>query len=409
MFARPAPSIRRNGAMSMSSDFPGFSSAELEQRGAAWTAREIAQQPAVWLQVEKLVAEQRARLDEFLASSLADQGTRIVLSGAGSSSFIGECLAPALSACLQRRVEPIATTDLVSGPQLCLQSGVPTLLVSFARSGNSPESVATLDLAERVLANVHHLIITCNSEGELVRRARQLRSAHVLILPPATNDQGFAMTSSFSSMLLAAALAFGVIRSEAVASLARCAEALLPQARTLAQGLVARQFERVVYLGSNELRGLASEGALKLLELTDGRIATLADSTLGFRHGPKSIINDRTLVVVMLSNDLYARAYDQDLLEELRRDARAGDILALGAQPDGMHGGEHLLFAGMSDADDIELALLHVVLAQSYALLQSLALGLTPDRPNAAGVVNRVVQGVTIHPWRERRSDVPGR
>src|SRR5262249_20967591 len=156
----------------------------------------------------------------------------------------------------------------------------------------------------------------------------------------------------------AAALAFGAIRTEEVASLSRCAEALLPQARPLAQRLVGRQFERVVYLGSNELRGLASEAALKLLELTDGRIATLADSTLGFRHGPKSIINDRTLVVVMLSNDAYTRAYDQDLLNELRRDARAGEILALGARPDGMHGGEHLLFAGMIDADDIALALL---------------------------------------------------
>jgi tagatose-6-phosphate ketose/aldose isomerase len=392
----------------MSSDFPGFSSTELQARGGAWTAREIAQQPAVWLQVAQLVADQRARLDEFLGRALADPATRIVFSGAGSSSFIGECLAPALTAHLQRRVDSIATTDLVSGAHLRLQRGAPVLLVSFARSGNSPESVATLDVAERVSGNVHHLIITCNAEGELARRAPQLGSACVLLLPDATNDRSFAMTSSFSSMLLAGALAFGVMRGEAVASLARCAEGLLPQARSLAERLVARKFERVVYLGSNELRGLASEGALKLLELTDGRIATLSDSTLGFRHGPKSIINDRTLVVVMLSNDPYVRAYDQDLLAELRRDARAGGIVALGARP-GVHGVEHLLFAGMSDADDVALALLHVVFAQTYALLQSLALGLTPDRPNAAGVVNRVVQGVIIHPWQERPGDVPGR
>jgi tagatose-6-phosphate ketose/aldose isomerase len=354
----------------------------------------------MWRQVEQLIADQRARLDVFLASLLENPATRVVLTGAGTSAFIGNCLAPALSAHLRRRVDSIATTDLVSGPQLWLQSDVPTLIVSFARSGNSPESVATIDLAEQAVANVHHLIVTCNADGELARRASGLRNAYVLVLPEATNDRSFAMTSSFSSMLLTAALVFGVIRSESVAAMARSAEALLPKVWPLAQRLVTRGFERVVYLGSNELRGLASEAALKLLELTDGRIVALAESTLGFRHGPKTVINDKTLVVVMLSNDRYTRAYDCDLLKELQRDARAGAILALGARPEGMEGGEHLLFAGMSDAADLEVALLHIVVAQCYALLQSLALGLRPDRPNAAGVVNRVVQGVTIHPWR---------
>ena len=70
---------------------------------------------------------------------------------------------------------------------------------------------------------------------------------------------------------------------------------------------------------------------------------------------------------------------------------------------------QQLLFGGVGEARDIELCLLHILVAQSYGLLQSLALGLTPDRPNAAGVVNRVVQGVTIHPWPEQRDDVPGR
>jgi tagatose-6-phosphate ketose/aldose isomerase len=207
------------------------------------------------------------------------------------------------------------------------------------------------------------------------------------------------MTSSFSSMLLAAALLFGAIPPTAVTALAGAATAVLEESWPLAQRLVAQSFERVVYLGSNELRGLASEAALKMLELTDGRIVAMADSTLGFRHGPKTIINDRTLVVVMLSNVAYTRAYDRDLLHELRRDGRAGAILALGARADGMEGGQHFTFAQMSEASDLEVALLSALVAQSYALMQSLALGLTPDRPNASGVVNRVVQGVIIHPW----------
>ena len=386
----------------------GFSAVELEARGAVWTAREIAQQPAVWLEVAQLVAREKARLVDFLAPLLASRDVRIVLSGAGTSAFIGECLAPALAGRLHRRVDAVATTDIVSGPNLRLQSDTPTLLVSFARSGGSPESVATVDLAEKTLQSVHHLIITCNPEGALARRAPTLRSAQVFVLPDATNDRGFAMTSSFTSMVLAAGLIFGLIRHESVPVLCSAADSLLPQVDALAQRLVAGEFQRVVYLGSNELSGLAAEAALKLLELTDGQTVAMAESTLGFRHGPKTIINGRSLVVVMLSNDAYTRAYDLDLLAELRKDARAGSILALTARPDA-GAGEQLLFKGMSEVSDIELALLYILVGQSYGLAQSLALGVTPDRPNAAGVVSRVVQGVTIHPWREKRDDVPGR
>ncbi|HWK48504.1 MAG TPA: SIS domain-containing protein [Steroidobacter sp.] len=393
----------------MATDFPGVGQAELQARGAEWTAREIAQQPSVWPQVERLVSEQRAQLDRFLQPLPAQSALRVVLSGAGTSSFIGDCLVPALSARLQRRVESIATTDLVSGPRLRLQSEVPTLLVSFARSGNSPESVAAVDLAERAVPDMHHLIITCNAEGELAKRVSDLRSAYLLVLPEATNDRSFAMTSSFTSMLLTAALAFGVLRPERVASVAMAATKVLQQAAAAVQRLVGREFQRVVYLGSNELRGLASEAALKLLELTDGKVVALADSTLGFRHGPKTVINDKTLVVVMVANDPYTRAYDLDLLAELRRDARAGAILALSARQDGLPEGHNVVYDGLRENSDFELAFAHILVAQSYALLQSLELGLTPDRPNAAGVVNRVVQGVTIHPWSEHREHVSRR
>jgi tagatose-6-phosphate ketose/aldose isomerase len=393
----------------ISSDLSSPTAASLESRGGMWTAREIAQQPQMWLRVEKLLAAEQVSLQQFVAPIVDDPSGRIVLTGAGTSAFIGQCLQPALSARLRCRVDAIATTDIVSAPHLWLNPAAPTLLVSFARSGNSPESGATLDLAEQVLGNVRHLVVTCNKDGELAVRARKMRNAHLVLLPEATNDRGFAMTSSFTCMLLAAALAFDAIQPPTVARLARSAELLLEQMPGCAQQLVGSRFERVIYLGSNELLGLAREAALKLLELTDGRIATLAESTLGFRHGPKSMVDSNTLVVVMLSNTTYTRAYDVDLLEELRRDGKAGGILALSGRSDGSLPGEHLLFAGMDGASDIELSLLHVIVAQCYALAESLERGLRPDVPNAAGVVNRVVQGVTIYPWQEQDEDVSRR
>lgn len=376
---------------------------------ASATEREIAQQPDVWPQIAALVGDERARFDRFVAPLLKNPTLRIVLSGAGTSSFIGACLAPALAAHLKRRVDALATTDLVAGPHLHLQRDVPTLLVSFARSGNSPESVAAIDIAEQALTHSYHLVVTCNAEGALAKRALNRPNAFVLLLPAVTDDRGFAMTSSFSSMLLTAALTFGILTPDCVPRIARAARAAMAPAQALAQRLAAQRFERVVFLGSNELRGLAAEAALKLLELTDGRTVALSESVLGFRHGPKTVINDRTLVVVLLSQNAYARAYDCDLLDELRRDARAAAILAVGAEHEGLGKVERLTFAGMNDVSNLEVALLDVVFAQILALRQSLELGLTPDRPNAAGVVNRVVQGVSIYPWQEDRTDVSRR
>jgi tagatose-6-phosphate ketose/aldose isomerase len=216
------------------------------------------------------------------------------------------------------------------------------------------------------------------------------------------------MTSSFTSMVLVAALAFGVIPASRVAALARAGEAALPRAQALAVTLAAQGFERVVYLGSNALQSLAAESALKMLELTDGRTVAVSQSVLGFRHGPKTIVNARTLVVVFVSNDPYTRAYDRDLLEELAREARAGAIVAVGAES-GASGCERLELTGTREFSDLELALVDVILAQSLGLAQSLRFGLTPDNPNVSGVVSRVVQGVTIHPWSRELADVSRR
>jgi tagatose-6-phosphate ketose/aldose isomerase len=375
----------------------GFTEEQLDSLGAGLTAREIAQQGNVWLQAD-VIGNQRAAVAAFLEPLLARENLRIVLTGAGTSAFIGECLLPAMLA-QGRRVEAIATTDLVSGPGLFFQPQAPTLLVSFARSGSSPESLAAVALADQLLPEVHHLIITCNAEGALYRAAKECHSAFAILLPDAAHDRGFAMTTSFTSMLLTAALAFNLFPASAVGPLSRAALALPEQALSTMQDLVAGQFRRVVYLGSNALRGLAREAALKLLELTDGQVVALFDSPLGFRHGPKTIVDGQTLVVVMLSNDPHARRYDLDLLRELRRDGYASRVLALSSRPEPELGADCVEIGGVGSASDLELALPYIVFCQCIALLQSLALGLHPDTPSVSGTVSRVVRGVTIHPY----------
>ena len=399
-------------------NYLGHPQAELDAAGGVWTAREIVQQPVLWTKIERLMTKEAGALRVFLDPLLERRDMRVVLTGAGSSSFVGACLAPALKCRTQLRVDAVATTDLVGSPDSCLEPAVPTLLVSFARSGNSPESVAALDLAEQGMTDCHHLIVTCNREGDLYRQGQRQRNTHVVLLPPETDDRGFAMTSSFTGLMLAAALAFDLMPQDRTAELASWAAHVLEAGLPLAAQLANSGFERVVYLGSRESAGLAREAALKMLELSDGHIVAVAETPLGFRHGPKTIVNGKTLVVMFLCNDPYTRRYEMDLLRELRADGVAARVVALyaadgnaviadtapaGAAQAGAVRAEGIAVPGAAGASDLGLCFPYAMFAQTFAFLQSFNLGLRPDTPNARGVVNRVVQGVSIYPWNPSR------
>ena len=369
-------------------------------------AREIAQQPGIWRQVSEIITSRRSEIDAFLAPTLGRADARIVLTGAGTSAFAGEVAAPELSRSLRRRVEAIATTDLVSNPHEYLRPDVPTLLVSFARSGNSPESVAAVDLADQVLSNVRHLIIACNADGQLARHHGERESSLVLLLPPEANDKSFAMTSSFTGMTLTALLALGgdTSKIEGIEPIAVAAEELLAEQKSI-DALAELSPDRVIYLGSGPLHGLAQESALKLLELTAGRVIGLSESSLGFRHGPKSVLTPQALVVIYLSNDPYTRRYDIDIATELT--ASLGDrVVAIDASDDASDAGSGdvpseirtLRLHGVAALPDAYWAVAAITVAQRLAMASSLALGLPPDNPFPGGEVNRVVQGVTVHP-----------
>jgi len=360
--------------------------------GGQWTAREIAQQPAVW--AEALAQADAGDLAAWVAQALSDPRTRVVFTGAGTSAYIGDSLVPVVSRRWSRTVESVPTTDLVAAPRSVFPADVPTLLVSFARSGNSPESVAAVDLADAMLPRCRHLVITCNADGALAAAAAARANARLLVLPDRTNDRAFAMTSSFTTMLLVAARLFGAIERAP----SEAGEAALRHGAVVARELVDAGFERIVYLGGNALHGLAREAALKMLELTDGQVVAMHETPLGFRHGPKTIVNESTLVVMFISNDPLVRAYDLDLLRELRTDGRARRVFAIGAQPGDRGAGVDLVVEGLADADEFGTIAPFVVVAQLLALRRSASLQLTPDQPSRSGTVNRVVRGVVIHP-----------
>ena len=376
----------------------GLDETTLEKLGGLWTAREIEQQPEMLRQTQGLLVAQQKEIEAFLAPLLARK-VRIVLTGAGTSAFIGDCLAPALSAKLKQRVEAIPTTDFSCAPQLYFESDTPTLLVSFGRSGNSPESVAAVELADRFVTDLHHLVITCNADGALAGYGKGSKGL-TLLLPDATHDRSFAMTSSFSCMMYAGLAVFSGIdamqsRIEAIAS---ATQGALNDYTAMMKTAASQGYERIVYLGSHIFQGLARESGLKLLELTNGARVTMFDSPLGFRHGPKTIVNAKTLVVVFFSNNAYTRCYDSDLLDELRKDNDAARVIAITAQDGvGVEAADTVRIRGLETADDTDLLFPYIIGPQIFAFQEALNHKLTPDKPNTSGTVNRVVQGVRIH------------
>jgi len=320
---------------------------------------------------------------------------RIVLTGAGTSAFVGEIAAPALARSTGRRVEQVPTTDIVSNPREAFANDVPTLLVSFARSGNSPESVAAADLADQVLGECHHLVLTCAADGALAQARTGRPGSHVVLMPADSNDTGFAMTSSFTSMLLSCLVLLGGESPAIIERLATTADAVLAAHLDDVAALAAKDPARRVYLGSGPLRGLAHEAGLKFLELTAGERVSFFESALGFRHGPKAVVHENTQVMVFVSSDPYTRKYDLDIIAELRVGIGADNVLVLASSPVDVAGA--WVLPGLDGVADAFAAAVHIIVPQLLGVYTSAALGKHVDNPFPSGDVNRVVQGVIIH------------
>ncbi len=371
---------------------------DLEQLKAQHTAREITQQLSLWEQLGNYLAPIESALDEFLAPLLAQPTLQILLTGAGTSAFIGEAIANHLKSQSGLNVRALASTDLVSNPALYLEKDTPTLLVSFARSGNSPESVASVDIVDRWVEQSHHLFITCNAQGELALSAADDPQRFCLLMPAQTNDQSFAMTSSYSCMYLSALHCFDATsktsKQEQRQLLAKSAQHNIDHFVQATQHLLLSPLERLVFLGSGGLQGNAREAALKCMELTAGKLIASHDSSLGFRHGPKFILNQQTLVIVFRSNDSYTQKYDDDIVNELCADNVAKVLVINSSQEQNT---SLQLHTQSTELADVYQGLLGVMFAQILAFHLSLQQGLSPDNPCPSGEVNRVVQGVIIH------------
>ncbi len=369
---------------------------KLEERDFKNTYTEILNQADTWLEVYKLYEERKDDIEAFLDKIGSD--VKVIFTGAGTSEYVGNVLVDYLKTHGDLNFESIATTDLVSAPYLHFEKDQKTLLVSFARSGNSPESLAAVKLGSQLIDDFYNLPITCAKDGKLAQGLKDDEKSYVFLEPEITNDKGFAMTNSFSSMLLAALLIFDTKtenKKEVVEKVSSLAKEIYDRKEEI-EKLVDFDFNRIAYLGSGPLGKLTKEARLKILELTAGEVVTIWDSSMGFRHGPKSFVDENTLLVSFVSSNPYTRLYDVDLLEEVANDEIAKKIIAV---TNSSIDKDYELVFESEGIDDVYLALPYIVIGQLISLITSLRVGNTPDNPSKTGTVNRVVKGVIIHDY----------
>ncbi len=364
------------------------------------THKEILQQPQVWRETYDIILSRKDEIKAFTEKYLG-QGYQIVLTGAGSSAYIGNALECALSETRFRGARSIPTTDILSCPGIYFDASSKVLLISFARSGDSPESIGAVKAVEQTAGSVAHIFITCNADGELARTKRD--NILCVLLPPETNDLSLAMTSSCTSMLLACSLISRIWEIEAQKEYIDILSDSIAKAIALYEedlkAMAEKDFKRAVFLGSGALKGIAEESRLKLQELSDGNIMCAFDSFLGFRHGPKAVINKETLIVYLVSPDPDVRRYEMDLIRTIRKQGRFIATITVCQQPVAECPYTELSVKTMlpKGFPMIYGCASYLFVAQLLGYYKSISIGLSPDSPSADGNISRVVEGVTLY------------
>jgi tagatose-6-phosphate ketose/aldose isomerase len=380
---------------------------EKEQRGLLNTPAEIHQQPETWKTTLSIFEEHRQDIATFLSNlgvnGPVDARPSVLLIGAGTSDYIGRALEMVLRKEWGCEVAAVPSTDLLPGAEQYLVTGKRYLWIHFSRSGDSPEGVAVLEKALAAYPEIAHIVVTCNEQASMAKLCAGNARSRFIVLDDAVNDRSLAMTSSFTNMVVTGQSLAHIWSIESyrrvLESMIHAGERLLQDAEQLAAQFAGRNFARVCFVGGGALAGVASESALKVLELTAGQVKTMSETVLGLRHGPMAALDRETLLVCFAGSHEPASLYARDLMQEITLKDVVAHRVVVGLA------GNRSLFDSCCDTylaidatiDDLHRPILDVIFGQLLGLHFSVAHGLKPDAPSPGGVISRVVKSFHIY------------
>ncbi len=352
----------------------------------------------MWLKASEIILQRKNEIKSFV-DKYVSEGFEIIMTGAGTSAYIGDALEPALFDTKFRGARAIATTDILTAPEFYFNKDSKVMLISFARSGNSPESIGAVKAVEATAGKVAHIFITCNAEGELAKRKGD--NTLCVLLPPETNDLSLAMTSSYSTMLLSCSMIANIDKLEEhkayIETISKCVAAAMDKYESRIEELTRRDFRRAIFLGSGPLQGVAEESRLKLQELTDGAVMCAFDSFLGFRHGPKALVNPESLMVYLISPKANIRRYELDLIHQIQANNTVKATVVVCLKDLGVPCDLCVELGFDEDVPACYGCVAYVFAAQMLGMFKSINSGLCPDSPSVSGNISRVVEGVKLY------------
>ncbi len=340
------------------------------------TYQEIVQHGQAWRSALDDVATQADSLRALYADG---EVSEVIFVGCGSTYYLSRAAAQILQGIVGVSCKALPASDVVLFPEIVLRDTSETLLIAVSRSGTTTE---TLKAVEAFKARTGRPVIgiTCYPESTLVGLVDQA------VVAAGGQEESIAQTRSFSSMLVAATAVARVLAGQPAddlyPDLIADSETNLQAHAALAQQLGEdRAIDRFFFLGGGMNYGLACEAMLKMKEMSLSYAE--AFQFLEFRHGPMSMVNDRTLVVGLVSSS--ALPYEADVLREMRALGATTLAITPDALPDDAADFQMRIQDGYSDLDRGPL---YLPMLQLLAFYRAVMNGLNPDKPqNLTAVV----------------------
>lgn len=344
---------------------------QTSSNAGAYTLTEILSQPLSWSTSLKQLRQ--SGLLEQIKTRFAHAEEWIFI-GCGSSYYVAQSAAATMAELSGKRAHALPASEILLYPEIALAGRKQYVPVLISRSGKTSEVLKAAEaLKARGIATIG---ISCATGQPLEKRVTQA------IVLPAADEQSTVMTRSFSTMLIALQALAATVAAKpeflnALDQMIGPGERLSSSLPTRVNAFVEHySFEDYVCLAQGPLFGIASEVALKLTEMSVSYGQVF--HTLEFRHGPKSIVSDKTLIMFLLSEKSY-RA-EVEVLEEIKK--LGGRTLVVANQADERaRAAADLLVEVQADGPELAHLALYPMAGQLTGLYTGLRKGHDPDRP----------------------------
>ncbi|NMA65657.1 MAG: SIS domain-containing protein, partial [Clostridiaceae bacterium] len=235
----------------------------------------------------------------------------LIFTGCGTSFYLAQTAAHVFSSYTGISAKAVPCSELYFSPEAFVKDKK-VLVLPITRKSYTTEVRMAIDKV-RSFPGVKSLAITCDKDSN--------KYNDYYILSPVSAEDSVIMTRSFTSMVyLAVVMAMYVAGKkneiEAMSEYEKVAEDMLAKMDALAKKIVEEHpnLNLFITLGQGAFYGVANECMNKIKEMSLSN--SEAYYSLEYRHGPMSLVDENTLIVILAGKDTVE--YEAKLLTQLK-------------------------------------------------------------------------------------------